>query len=161
MKANAWGRLVAALVVVSSTAPLANAASLSVSRIDNGRELARFALSEGESWCILWNHSVQGFEVADCYENRGGTMVLVKSHQPDFAAGLGEIPGRGHQVSDGKGGYWILAIDEPVSGNAYVLRPGRQSTVDHRIAIAGRTVSLSKLAEHDRVKISLETEHRQ
>jgi hypothetical protein len=52
-------------------------------------------------------------------------MVLVRAHLPDFAAGLDHIPGRGRQVSDGQGGYWILDIDEPVPGNAYVLRPGR------------------------------------
>lgn len=51
-------------------------------------------------------------------------MVLMRSRQPDFAAGLGHIPGRGRQVSDGAGGYWIIDIDEPVPGDAYVLRPG-------------------------------------
>ena len=51
-------------------------------------------------------------------------MVLTYAHLPDFAAGLDHIPGRGRQVSDGAGGYWIDDIDEPVPGNAYVLRPG-------------------------------------
>jgi hypothetical protein len=60
-------------------------------------------------------------------------MVLVRSRLPDFAAGLGHIPGRGRQVSDGDGGYWILDIDEPVPGDAYVLRPGASAPVDHRL----------------------------
>ncbi|MEM9351357.1 MAG: DUF1850 domain-containing protein, partial [Pseudomonadota bacterium] len=91
----------------------------------NGPEIARFNVPDGTEWCVLWRHSVQGFEVSDCYENRAGRMVLTWSHLPDFAAGLGHIPGRGRQVSDGQGGYLILDIDEPVPGNAYVLRPGR------------------------------------
>ena len=33
---------------------------------------------EGAGWCVLWRHSVEGFEVSDCYENRGGHMVLVR-----------------------------------------------------------------------------------
>lgn len=135
------------------TSPLA-AAELTA-RLDDGTELARLDVAEGGAWCVLWHHSVQGFEVEDCYENRAGRMVLVRSHQPDFAAGLGHIPGRGQQVSDGEGGYWILDIDEPVPGDAYVLRVGSLA-VDHRLKVGDRIVSLSAQAEHKRVHIALE-----
>ena len=135
----------------------AGADALVATRTDTGAELARLDMPEGAGWCVLWNHSVQGFPVADCYENRGGRMVLTRSHQPDFAAGLGHIPGRGRQVSDGAGGYRIEAIDEPVPGDAYVLRPGGPA-VDHRIAAETGTVSLSALAERERVTVALETE---
>ncbi|WP_267140505.1 DUF1850 domain-containing protein [Anianabacter salinae] len=99
---------------------------------------------------MLWHHSVQGFEVSDCYENRGGYMVLVWSHLPDLAAGLDHIPGRGQQVSDVQRGYLVLGIDELVLGNAYVLRPGA-GTVNHRLTIDDREVSLSAAAARERV----------
>lgn len=130
-----------------------NAGVLSAALV-NGPEIASFDVADGEGWCVLWHHSVQGFEVTDCYENRGGQMVLVKSHMPDFAAGLGHIPGRGRQISDGNGGYWVLDIYEPVRGNAYILRPG-SAAVDHRLQVGDRTVSLSAAAEHQRVRIAL------
>lgn len=120
----------------------------------DGRPIARFDMPDGHGWCVLWNHSVQGFAVEDCYENRGGEMVLVHSRQPDFAAGLGHIPGRGRQVSDGAGGYLIVDIDEPVPGNAYVLRPGGGS-VDHRLQVGDTVVSLSQAAARQRVRIEL------
>lgn len=120
----------------------------------DGTVLARFDVADQAKWCVLWRHSVQGFEVSDCYINRAGTMVLDRSHLPDFAAGLDHIPGRGVQVSDGAGGYWITDLDEPVPGNAYVLRPGSMK-VDHRLQIGEIVVSLSALAEHERVRISL------
>jgi len=123
--------------------------------IDDGTEIARIEIAEGQDWCVLWRHSVQGFDVEDCYRNMDGRMVLMRSHQPDFAAGLGHIPGRGRQVSDGDGGYWIEDIDEPVPGNAYVLRPGSMA-VDHRLAAGGTVVSLSETAAHRRVRIALE-----
>lgn len=132
----------------------AQAADLVATRIDDGAELARFHVPEGTGWCVLWHHSVKGFEVSDCYENRAGRMVLVQSHLPDFAAGLGHIPGRGEQVSDGEGGYFILNIDEPVPGNAYVLRPGL-GPVDHRLRVGDRIVSLSAVAPRARVRIAL------
>ncbi|MEM7722363.1 MAG: DUF1850 domain-containing protein [Pseudomonadota bacterium] len=120
----------------------------------NGPEIARFDVAEGQEWCVLWRHSVQGFEVSDCYQNRDGRMVLVWSHLPDFAAGLGHIPGRGTQVSDGQGGYLILDIDEPVPGDAYILRPGR-GFVDHRLRVGTEEVSLSAAAPRGRVRIAL------
>jgi hypothetical protein len=78
----------------------------------------------------------------------------VRAHLPDFAAGLDHIPGRGRQVSDGQGGYWILDIDEAVAGNAYILRPGR-GIVDHRLQVGDTTVSLSAIAPRARVTIAL------
>jgi hypothetical protein len=58
-------------------------------------------------------------------------------------------------VSDGQGGYWILDIDEPVPGDAYVLRPGA-GAVDHRLRVGDQTVSLSARAARERVRIALE-----
>lgn len=132
-----------------------NAADLTITLADTGVTIAQVALPDPPRWCVLWRHSVQGFEVSDCYEARDGEMVLVRSHLPDFAAGLGHIPDRGRQISDGEGGYFIEDIDEPVPGNSYVLRPGTMS-VDHRIRAGDTEISLSRLAEHQRVRIALE-----
>ncbi|MCB1389972.1 MAG: DUF1850 domain-containing protein [Rhodobacteraceae bacterium] len=131
------------------------AAVLVVSLVDTGDVLARLPVADGGRWSVLWHHSVDGYEVEDVYEDRGGDMVLIRSHLPDFGAGLGHIPGRGRQTSDGQGGYWIEDIDEAVPGNAYVLRPGR-APVNHRIRTATDEISLTALAEHRRVRIALE-----
>lgn len=116
--------------------------------------LAQLPLTPGEAWCLAWNHSVTGIEVLDCYRYRDGRMVLERSHQPDFAAGLGHIIGRGVQVSDGEGGYWIEHIDEPVPGNRYLLRVGSPA-VDHRLVQGDSVTSLSALAAGERVLIRL------
>ena len=142
-----------ALLLLLLSAGTAGADALVATRED-GTEIARLDVPEGTGWCVLWHHSVKGFEVADCYENREGRMVLVRSHLPDFAAGLDHIPGRGTQVTDGHGGYFILDIDEPVPGNAYVLRPGAGS-VDHRLQVGETVVSLSRIAPRERVRIAL------
>jgi hypothetical protein len=151
MTARIGGGLAALLLFSAVSAASAGAL---VATAEDGTEIARLPVPDGTEWCVLWNHSVQGFPVTDCYENRDGNMVLVRSRQPDFAAGLGHIPGRGRQVSDGNGGYWILDIDEAVPGNAYVLRPGSGS-VDHRLDVGGTVVSLSKVAARQRVRIEL------
>ena len=143
-----------ALLLSLCHVPSAAAGTLTATKIDTGEVLASIDMPIGQGWCILWHHSVKGFEVADCYENRDGHMVLVRAHLPDFAAGLDHIPGRGRQVSDGMGGYWIEDIDEAVVGNAYVLRPGA-GFVDHRIRAGGAEVSLSAQAPRARVRIAL------
>lgn len=134
--------------------PVSAAADALVATREDGTEIARFDVPQGTEWCVLWNHSVKGFAVSDCYENQAGRMVLVHAHLPDFAAGLDHIPGRGRQVSDGQGGYFILDINEPVPGNAYVLRPG-QGLVDHRLQVGDAIVSLSAVAPRERVRIAL------
>jgi hypothetical protein len=146
------GWLIATLLSLSTAA--VNAETLTATQVDTGRTLAVFNVPEGAKWCILWHHSVQGFEVSDCYKNSNGIMVLVRSHLPDFAAGLDHIPGRGRQVSDGQGGYWIEEIDEAVPGNSYIMRPGA-GIVDHRIRMGATEVSLSAIAPRARVRISL------
>ena len=119
-----------------------------------GKRLVSLPMPEGQGWCLEWNHSVEGFPVLDCYRHRDGRMLLERSHLPDFAAGLDHIPGRGRQVSDGEGGYWIEAIDEPVPGNAYRLRVGALR-VDHRLVIDDTRISLSALAAGERVTLRL------
>ncbi|AMD00307.1 hypothetical protein LOKO_03613 [Halomonas chromatireducens] len=120
--------------------------------------LLRVPMPEGDRWCLGWNHSVRHFPVLDCYRHHQGRMELERSHQPDFAAGLGHSQGRGEQVSDGKGGYWIENIHEPVPGNRYVLRVGSPE-VDHRLVWQrdGETnrISLSDIAAGQRVTIQL------
>ena len=146
------GGLVALLLLFTISA--ASADTLTASLLETGETLASFDVNEGDEWCIMWHHSVQGFEVSDCYQNRNGQMVLVRAHLPDFAAGLDHIPGRGRQISDGHGGYWIEDIDETVPGNAYILRPGA-GFVDHRIHMGEIDVSLSAVAARKRVRIAL------
>lgn len=140
--------------------PVPACADVLTATTEDGTRIARFNVPEGTGWCILWNHSVKGFPVSDCYENQAGRMVLVQSHLPDFAAGLGHIPGRGRQVTDGQGGYFILDINEPVPGDAYILRPGA-GPVNHRLQVGDCIVSLSAVAPRQRVRIALgRNEHR-
>ncbi|MBY5923839.1 MULTISPECIES: DUF1850 domain-containing protein [unclassified Halomonas] len=106
-------------------------------RDSEGRLLVAIPMPPGAGWCMAWNHSVEGFEVLDCYRHVEGQMVLERSHLPDFAAGLDHVPGRGRQVSDGQGGYWINDIDEAVPGNHYRLRVGAKR-VDHRLVSRGK-----------------------
>lgn len=144
-----------ALFVCLSVGSLASDVSTQLEVVNRHDEIiARLPLEPGDDWCLAWNHSVEGFRVLDCYRYRGGRMVLERSHQPDFAAGLGHVLGRGIQTSDGAGGYWIENINEPVPGNRYLLRVGSPA-VNHRLVYDDNVISLSALAAGERVRIQL------
>ncbi|WP_258801563.1 DUF1850 domain-containing protein [Halomonas sp. DQ26W] len=145
--------LAVATISITAMAATDERARLEV-RGEDGRPILVLPMPEGERWCLEWNHSVTGIRVQDCYRHLAGKMVLERSHQPDFAAGLGHVPGRGRQVSDGQGGYWIEDIDEPVPGNRYRLRVGSPQ-VNHRLLYEERRLSISDQAAGERVIIHL------
>ncbi len=159
-----WQRRLMALLLMGGLVAEAEASPASATAswhlrvgTEQGDTLVDAAAPQGSRWCIQWQHSVEHFTVLDCYRNAGGIMQLERSHQPDFAAGLGHIYGRGAQVSDGEGGYWINTINEPVANNRYVLRVG-STAVNHRVIWPDGehpTVSLSERAAGQRVTIAL------
>jgi hypothetical protein len=137
-----WWRLTCVCMVLSCASPAsAGGAHLEVSSGDD--IVLHVAVHDGQRWCLLWNHSVAGFTVRDCFVWEGSRLMLEYSHQPDFAAGLGHVPGRGEMRSDGSGGYLIEHIDQPIAGNALRLRIG-SAAVDHRVEIDGEVRSLSR-----------------
>lgn len=129
--------------------------------ISDGEGAVLFAceLRPHDRWCLLWNHSVAGFTVQDCFVFRPPKMVLDESVQPDFAAGLGQVQGRGEVRAGATGGYRIVGIGMPVAGNRLLLRVGSAS-VDHRVVVGGATVSLSEPAAGRRVVMRIADEER-
>jgi hypothetical protein len=143
-----------ALIAALLAPPAAPAGELRVVGPD-GEPMLALPAEDGARWCLVWNHSVTGDEVRDCFRADHGRMILERSRQRDFsAAGLGQIPGRGEVVPDGAGGYWIEGIDMTVPGGALPLRVGSMR-VDHRLVAGDRAVSLSELAAGRRVTIRL------
>jgi len=116
--------------------------------------LLNLPLNEQEDWCLVWNHSVAGFAVKDCFFIKAGQWILNSSHQPDFAAGLGHTLGRGVQLSDGEGGYLIQNMAVKISGNQMVLRVGSLA-VNHRFDYRQKIISLGELAAGQRVTLKL------
>jgi len=150
------GRLLAAALLLS-VITMGGAHAETMLRVErpDGSVLVKEPAPPGAEWCLWWRHSVTGGAVADCFTNGGGRMILARAFLHDFAAGLGTVEGRGGRlVSAPGGGYWIEGIDEPVSGDALVLRVGAPR-VGHRIEIGGKQHALSPLAAGQRVIIRL------
>ncbi|WP_081136490.1 DUF1850 domain-containing protein [Halomonas sp. BC2] len=157
-----WCFPLVALFTMSGMCAEAGAAPASASQrlvvtTEEHQALLNVAAPSGSRWCIQWQHSVKHFRVLDCYRNAAGTLQLERSHQPDFAAGLGHVLGRGEQVSDGEGGYWINEINESVPNNRYALRVGALA-VNHQVVWPDgehAVCSLSERVAGQRVTIQL------
>lgn len=145
-QAFAGRSLIGAALFVWAVAGAAHADGVTVI----GPDGALIAKIDAPAFCLHWSHSVTGGAVADCFDTSAGLLILTRTYLHDFAAGLGHIPGRGVQRSAEGGGYWIEGIDEPVPGNALVLRVGAPR-VGHRIVAGAQEVLLSALAAGQRV----------
>jgi hypothetical protein len=153
------GRVRAALVLLGLAPATAAAGEVTLRVTDAaGSEIVSAEMERDTRWCLVWTHSVKGFEVEDCFRQDSGVLMLERSHQPDFAAGLGDIPGRGRVVSDGVGGYWIEGIDAVLPGDALPIRIGT-ARVNHRLRIGEREWNLSERAAGARAVVRLEFAH--
>ncbi|MBN2760693.1 MAG: DUF1850 domain-containing protein [Rhodobacteraceae bacterium] len=116
-----------------------------------GRPVAEMPFDGGEI-CLTWAHSVTGGAVADCFAARDGRLILVGSYLHDYAAGLGEVAGRGRVMPAEDGGYWIVEIDEPMPPGGLPLRIG-PARVGHKLTGAAGVVDLSALAANTLVTL--------
>lgn len=119
--------------------------------------LGELPFRQDEEICLTWNHSVTGGAVADCFENVAGQLTLTRSYLHDFAAGLGEVAGRGQITPAATGGYWITGIAEPIPDNSLALRVG-PARVDHTLTGTGQTLPLSRIAPDTAVRLTLHTD---
>lgn len=119
-----------------------------------GAVLGTLGFDEKQEICLSWAHSVTGGAVQDCFENRRGEMVLTRSYLHDFAAGLGDIAGRGTLGPADGGGYWITGIDETLPESGLLLRVGAPR-VGHVLYSASQSLDLSAIAAGARVTLRL------
>jgi len=114
----------------------------------NGRPVAWLPLADGERLELTWVHSVSGIPVREVFRYQGGTLYFAETHNPWFAAGLGEVPGRGRVVSEAGHAVAIVDINEPAW--SFVFRLGAPE-IDHTLWYRGRPLRLSRCYPHERL----------
>jgi len=139
------------MTALTTAAAFADAPQGAVAICDtSGTEITR--LEGNGTWCLSWAHSVTGGAVMDCFQMRDQQLFLTHSYLHDFAAGLGEVPGRGHIRAADDGGYWIEGINEPLPPEGLALRIGPDA-VGHVLRSELGTRDLSALAANQRVRL--------
>jgi len=113
----------------------------------NGRPVAWLPLADGEQVALTWVHSVSSIVVKEVFRYQNGTLYFMETHNPWFAAGLGEVPGRGRVVSEAGHAVAIVDIREPAWD--LVFRLGAPE-IDHTLWYRGRPFRLSRCYPHER-----------
>ncbi|MFU8881197.1 MAG: DUF1850 domain-containing protein [Rhodobacterales bacterium] len=144
------------VLITLGTVPVWSKDALVVETRD-GLRLGQLAFDDGAEICLSWAHSVTGGAVSDCFENRKGQMVLTRSYLHDFAAGLGEVAGRGTLRAAQGGGYWIDGIDEALDASGLTLRIGAPH-VGHILGSDQQSLNLSAMAPGVRVSLRLQSD---
>ena len=121
--------------------------------VADGRCLLFLPLAEGEPLDLTWRHSVDGILVRDRFTRDGGLLLLSASYTPFFAAGLGEITGRGRVVGTAGQGLAIVDLNEPLP-DGLPLRVGGPD-VAHRLHHRGRRHDLSIRAAHRLLRLQV------
>lgn len=151
MRQHAIGRpLVAALFLWLAVPAWADPMLQVVGRA--GSVLAELPFPTQGDICLSWAHSVTGGAVADCFGAEDRRLILRRSYLHDYAAGLGEVVGRGRVTPADGGGYWIVGIDEVLPADGLPLRVG-PARVGHRLTNGVAEVDLSALAANQRVTL--------
>jgi len=107
----------------------------------------RIPVRDGEKVELAWVHSVSAIPVREVFVVRGGELVLMETHNQWFAAGLGEVAGRGRTVAEANHAVAIVDINEP--SNGLILRIGSPG-IHHTLKLGGFSCDLSALAPHKR-----------
>jgi hypothetical protein len=139
-----WGTT-ALLLVLGATWPVDGIEVLSDERC-----LLFLPLGEGERLELTWRHSVDHILVRDIFTRRRDALHLLASYSPYFAAGLGEIPGRGRVVAAAEHGLAIVDINERIE--RLPLRVGSVE-VAHTLYHRGRAYNLSARYAHCAVEL--------
>jgi len=106
-----------------------------------------FPVREGSVVELRWVHSVSAIPVREVFRVAGGELWLEETHNPWFAAGLGEIAGRGRTVAEGDHAVAVVGMHERAEGMA--LRIGSPE-IHHTVRVSASSCDLSRLAPHER-----------
>jgi len=112
----------------------------------------RVPVHEGEKVQLTWIHSVSAIPVREVFVIHNDQLVLMETHNQWFAAGLGEIAGRGRTVAEKNHAVAIVDINEP--SNGLVLRIGSPG-IHHTLIVGDFKCDLSKLAPHKRARFDV------
>lgn len=109
-------------------------------------------LREGQKLQLTWMHSVSDIPIREVFTVENHRLILMETHNQWFAAGLGEIAGRGRTIAEKNHALAIVDINEP--SNGMILRIGSRG-IHHTIKVGDISCDLSSFAPHKRAWFSV------
>ena len=116
--------------------------SLVLSNADSGQVYATYPVENGDTFAVVFIHSVNKSPVRDVYEIREGEIWNTQCIYYGFGAGVEEELGEGETLSYGENGEMIISNIEKKIDNMVIV-VGTIS--DHTLYLGDETISLRDL----------------
>ncbi|MCI8512619.1 MAG: DUF1850 domain-containing protein [Lachnospiraceae bacterium] len=123
---------------------------------DTKEEYARFRVSEGDEFSVMFIHSVNQYPLTDVYQIRGHAIYVVQTIYYNFGAGVQTEIEEGQKLEIGENGEMIVTgFDREMPYLSYIVG----TVSDHTLTIHGEEISLRELCGRNS-KVEFSCEHK-
>ena len=123
---------------------------------DTKEEYARFRVSEGDEFSVMFIHSVNQYPLTDVYQIRGHAIYVVETIYYNFGAGVQTEIEEGQKLEIGENGEMIVTgFDREMPYLSYIVG----TVSDHTLTIYGEEISLRELCGRNS-KVEFSCEHK-
>ena len=123
---------------------------------DTQEEYARFHVSEGDEFSVMFIHSVNQYPLTDVYEIRDHKIYVVRTIYNNFGAGVQTEIEEGQKLEYGENGEMIVSgFNQEMSYLSYIVG----TVSDHTLTVNGNEISLRELCGRNS-KVEFSCEHK-
>lgn len=121
---------------------------------DTQEEYARFKVSEGDEFSVMFIHSVNQYPLTDVYRIEDHKIYVVRTVYYNFGAGVQTEIEEGQTLTYGENGEMIVSgFDQEMPYLSYIVG----TVSDHTLTIHGKEISLRELCgKNSKVEFSCE-----
>lgn len=123
---------------------------------DTQEEYARFRISEGDEFSVMFIHSVNQYPLTDVYQIKGHKIYVVRTVYYNFGAGVQTEIEEGQTLTYGENGEMIVSgFNQEMPYLSYIVG----TVSDHTLTIYGKEISLRELCGRNS-KVEFSCEHK-
>lgn len=121
---------------------------------DTQEEYARFRISEGDEFSVMFIHSVNQYPLTDVYQIKDHKIYVVRTIYNNFGAGVQTEIEEGQTLTYGENGEMIISgFNMEMPYLSYIVG----TVSDHTLTINGKEISLRELCgKNSKVEFSCE-----
>lgn len=156
LKTLTMAAIMVAIIAAVVTFALGSGDYLVLRNGDTGKEYARFRVSEGDEFSVMFIHSVNQYPLTDVYQIRDHKIYVIRTIYNNFGAGVQTEIEEGQTLEYGENGEMIVSgFNREMPYLSYIVG----TVSDHTLTIHGKEISLRELCGRNS-KVEFSCEHK-
>lgn len=156
LKTFTMAAIMVAIIAAVVTFSLGSGDYLVLRNGDTGVEYARFRVSEGDEFSVMFIHSVNQYPLTDVYQIRDHKIYVIRTIYNNFGAGVQTEIEEGQTLEYGENGEMIVSgFNREMPYLSYIVG----TVSDHTLTIHGKEISLRELCGRNS-KVEFSCEHK-